>query len=67
MRSPYVFVGLVVTACCFVAGNHLAADEFGVEDRLYVGGNTVFPYGGIGRYENLLERSEELDHAAWMK
>ncbi|TPW01112.1 MAG: tail collar domain protein, partial [bacterium] len=36
-------------------------------DLLTPTGSYLSPYGGIGRYENLLLRSEEFDHATWVK
>src|SRR3989338_1264375 len=35
------------------------AQQFGVVEDLYIGRHAVTPFGGIGRYQNLLVRSEE--------
>ena len=40
------------------------AQEFGVVEDLYVGRHTTTPFGGIGRYQNLLIRSEN-QTATW--
>jgi hypothetical protein len=45
----------------------LGAKEFGVAEDLYVGRHTTTPFGGIGRWENLLKWSEAFDNAAWTK
>ena len=36
-------------------------------DVLTPTGSYLSPYGGIGRYENMVQRSEELDNAYWTK
>src|SRR3989338_7478989 len=42
------------------------AQQFGVVKDLYVGRHAVTPFGGIGRYQNLLKYSEEVQQAsAW--
>jgi len=43
------------------------AKEFGVVEDLYVGRNTTTPYGGIGKYQNMLTRSEDFTHSDWAK
>src|SRR3989338_5676130 len=59
----------VLVACSLVFLNApvVPAREFGVVEDVYVGRHTISPFGGIGRYQNLLLRSEELDNASWVK
>lgn len=59
-----LLVAVRVTLACslvFLNAPVVPAQEFGVVEDLYVGRHTTTPFGGIGRYQNLLIRSEELD------
>ncbi|MFH1853746.1 MAG: hypothetical protein ABH815_00340, partial [Candidatus Omnitrophota bacterium] len=55
---------LVIVTMCLSPTGIASAKEFGVVEDLYVGRNTTTPYGGIGRYQNLLKYSEAFDNAA---
>ena len=43
------------------------ARDFQVLYDLRVDGNVNTPYGGVGRYENALKYSEQVDHATWIR
>src|SRR3989338_4141579 len=45
----------------------IEAKELGVVEDLSVGRHIISPFAGLGRYQNLLLRSEELDNASWVK
>ncbi len=53
----------MLAGCLMVWTLPAEAAELQVLDRLQVDGNTISPYGGIGRYENLLIYSEAFDDA----
>jgi len=56
-RIPFLFL---IALCTFTLILPTAsAKEFGVVEDLSVGRNTSTPYGGIGRYQNLLKYSED--------
>ena len=60
-------VALMSVALCLAqtAAPLALAKEFGVVEDLYVGRNTSTPYGGIGRYQNLLKYSEDFTQSDW--
>ena len=59
----------LVLAWALAFGNAPAvfAKEFGVVEDLYVGRNTITPYGGFGTYANLLLYSQDFSQTAWTK
>jgi len=66
----HMLVGLrVIIACSILLLNapQGLAKELGVVEDLFIGRHAISPPGGFGRYQNLLVRSEELDHASWVK
>jgi|GEM_PF-5264234 len=54
-----------VGASAAIAGTKISPD-FGTQD-ISTTGNLEMPFGGVGRYQNLLLRSEEFDNASWTK
>jgi len=57
----FLTIALLITWCL---APFATAKEFGVVEDLYVGRNTTTPYGGIGRYQNLLKYSEDFTQSS---
>ena len=68
LRTPHSALRIVLALSLAFSNTPIVfAKEFGVVEDIYVGRHTMSPFGGIGRYENLLRHSETFSDATWTK